>query len=158
MSNANTARTLARIAAQLAAVAAQIQSAAVALGSDNKPTEKLLAAPANVTGKRRGRQPAPMVKGIKIKREHWHMNFGEFKEAILADFPQVGGAQMKELIESLREIKAAKGIEIKRGRKPGGNVEDAKIVGERRRAPKGEPRMVDVTPVRQPGKKKVEYF
>lgn len=86
----------------------------------------------------RGRKPAPRVQ-FKIKREHWSMNFSEFKNHVRSIHPTIPGAQIGELIEELRAIKEAKGIEIKRGR-AAAQVEDAKIVKETKRVPKVEPK------------------
>lgn len=152
MSNAKLIRTLTRAAAALAEIAAGLQTTV-----ENLSAIEALAAPKKITGpkpekkdekvegRRPGRQPKPRLK-IKIVRDHWKMSFQEFDAAIRAAYPEVSGAQIKELKEELRAIKEEKGIEIKRGR-PAAAVEDAKIVRET--PAKKKPADVVETPVKK---------
>lgn len=151
MSNAKLIRTLTRAAAALAEIAAGLQTTVESLSAIEAPSPaKKIAGPkpaAKTEGENRrpGRQPAPRLK-IKILREHWKMSFQEFDAAIRAAYPEVSGAQIKELKEELRAIKEEKGIEIKRGR-PAATVEDAKVVRETPRAKK--PTAAVETPVKK---------
>lgn len=154
MSNAKLIRTLTRAAAALAEIAAGLQTTVESLSAIE--ADPKVAAPKKIAGpkqaaktegenRRPGRQPAPRLK-IKIMREHWKMSFQEFDAAIRAAYPEVSGAQIKELKEELRAIKEEKGIEIKRGR-PAAAVEDAKIVRET--PAKKKPADVVETPVKK---------
>ena len=151
MSNAKLIRTLTRAAAALAEIAAGLQTTVESLSAIEAPSPaKKIAGPkpaAKTEGENRrpGRQPAPRLK-IKVLREHWKMSFQEFDVAIRAAYPEVSGAQIKELKEELRAIKEEKGIEIKRGR-PAATVEDAKVVRETPRAKK--PTAAVETPVKK---------
>lgn len=152
MSNAKLIRTLTRAAAALAEIAAGLQTTVENLSAIEAPAApKKITGPKpekkdeKVEGRRPGRQPAPRLK-IKIIRDHWKMSFQEFDAAIRAAYPEVSGAQIKELKEELRAIKEEKGIEIKRGR-PAAAVEDAKIVRET--PAKKKPADVVETPVKK---------
>jgi hypothetical protein len=153
MSNAKLIRTLTRAAAALAEIAAGLQTTVESLSAIEAPaaTPKKITGPKTeknnekVEGRRPGRQPAPRLK-IKIVRDHWKMSFQEFDAAIRAAYPEVSGAQIKELKEELRAIKEEKGIEIKRGR-PAATVEDAKVVRETPREKK--PAAAVETPIKK---------